>query len=140
SGVRWFPYLPFARALPRARAIVHHGGMSTLARALTAGIPQLVLPHGADRPDTARRLAALRAAEYLLPPAWSAGNAAPALARLLRSPEVRDRCAALRARVAESRPLDLIGGMVERAARPPAADEVPVIDRPIGRVEAGHGA
>ena len=41
---------------PRARAVVHQGGMGTLAQALRAGVPQLTVPAGNDQPDNAQRL------------------------------------------------------------------------------------
>jgi rhamnosyltransferase subunit B len=36
-GVIHVPYAPFSLLLPRARALVHHGGVGTLAQALRAG-------------------------------------------------------------------------------------------------------
>jgi len=47
------PYVPLSRLLPRARAIVHHGGTGTVAHALAAGIPQLVTPFVYDQFDNA---------------------------------------------------------------------------------------
>lgn len=52
-GVRHVPYAPLATLLPHARAIVHHGGIGTSARALAAGIPQLVAPLAYDQFDNA---------------------------------------------------------------------------------------
>jgi rhamnosyltransferase subunit B len=46
-------------------AIIHHGGMGTSARTLSAGVPQLVLAFGAERSDTAQRLTRLGVAEFL---------------------------------------------------------------------------
>jgi rhamnosyltransferase subunit B len=48
-------YAPFASLLPQCRAIVHHGGIGTLAAALKAGIPQLILPRAHDQFDNAQR-------------------------------------------------------------------------------------
>jgi len=59
TGVRAFPYLPYSTVFPRAAAIVHHAGIGTLAQALRAGRPQLLLPVAFDQPDNARRAAAL---------------------------------------------------------------------------------
>ena len=52
-------YAPFAALLPRLAALVHHGGIGTSAQALTAGIPQLVVPFAHDQFDNAARLARL---------------------------------------------------------------------------------
>jgi UDP:flavonoid glycosyltransferase YjiC (YdhE family) len=40
----WREFVPLARILPRAAAIVHHGGIGTAASALKHGIPQLIVP------------------------------------------------------------------------------------------------
>ena len=48
-------YAPFEGLLPQCRAIVHHGGIGTLAAALKAGIPQLIIPHAHDQIDNAQR-------------------------------------------------------------------------------------
>lgn len=42
-------WLPLSSLLPTCSAIVHHGGSGTTLTALAAGVPQLVLPGGADR-------------------------------------------------------------------------------------------
>ncbi len=70
EGVRWFDRLPFDQVVPKVRAVVHHGGIGTLTRALMAGTPQLVLADGADRPDNAARLAKLGLAKWLPPGKW----------------------------------------------------------------------
>lgn len=58
-AIRAFNYLPYSAAFPGACAIVHSGGIGTLAQALTAGRPQLVVPVAFDQPDNARRACAL---------------------------------------------------------------------------------
>jgi len=49
-------YAPFSRLFPHCRAVVHHGGIGTLAQAVAAGIPQCVVPFSHDQFDNARRL------------------------------------------------------------------------------------
>ena len=41
-------YIPQAELLPRCSAIVHHGGSGTMYGSLAHGVPQVVLPQGAD--------------------------------------------------------------------------------------------
>jgi len=94
--------LPFRTLMPRIGAVIHHGGLGTLSCALAAGIPQLVLPMGADRPDNAARLKHLGVAEYLPPPQWKAELIADALRRLLDSPAVSDRCTELAKRLRDT--------------------------------------
>jgi len=59
SGVRAFPYLPYSTVFPRAAGVVHQAGIGTLAQAMRAGRPQLILPVAFDQPDNAHRAAAL---------------------------------------------------------------------------------
>jgi rhamnosyltransferase subunit B len=48
-------YAPYSRVLPRAAAIVHQGGIGTLAQAMHAGHPMLVVPFSHDQLDNADR-------------------------------------------------------------------------------------
>ena len=50
------PYAPLALLLPRARALVHHGGVGTCAQGLKFSLPQGVLPSAYDQFDNAMRL------------------------------------------------------------------------------------
>jgi UDP:flavonoid glycosyltransferase YjiC (YdhE family) len=90
--VRHFAYAPFSRVLPRAAALVHHGGVGTLAQALAAGVPQLVVPRRHDQHDNAARLVELGVAATLRPRAYRAAGVADALTRLLTEPVVAARC------------------------------------------------
>ncbi|WET80982.1 glycosyltransferase [Amycolatopsis sp. QT-25] len=56
-----------AELLPHADAVVHHGGSGTTLGALAAGVPQLVLPQGADQFANAEALVAAGAALSLRP-------------------------------------------------------------------------
>jgi rhamnosyltransferase subunit B len=49
-------YVPLSRLLPRARALVHHGGIGTASQAFAAGIPQLLTPFAHDQFDNAARV------------------------------------------------------------------------------------
>jgi UDP:flavonoid glycosyltransferase YjiC (YdhE family) len=50
-----FQYLPYSVVFPRAAVIAHSAGIGTLAQALAAGRPQLVVPLAFDQPDNAQR-------------------------------------------------------------------------------------
>jgi UDP:flavonoid glycosyltransferase YjiC (YdhE family) len=91
-GVRHFAYAPFSRVLPRAAALVHHGGVGTLAQGLAAGVPQLVVPRRHDQHDNAARLVELGVAATLRPRAYRAAAVAESLTWLLTEPEVAARC------------------------------------------------
>jgi hypothetical protein len=49
SNVRPVGWVPLHHLLPGTAAVVHHGGSGTTMAALGAGVPQLILPHGADQ-------------------------------------------------------------------------------------------
>lgn len=55
-GCHHVAYAPFESVVPRLAALVHHGGIGTSARALAAGVPQLVCPFAHDQFDNAARL------------------------------------------------------------------------------------
>jgi UDP:flavonoid glycosyltransferase YjiC (YdhE family) len=58
DNVRVYGFVPQARVLPQADLVVHHGGTGTVLGALAAGLPQLVLPQGADQFVNAELLSA----------------------------------------------------------------------------------
>ncbi|UWZ84457.1 glycosyltransferase [Occallatibacter riparius] len=98
-NVRAFPYLPFSQILPRAAALVHPGGIGTIAQAVRAGIPQLVVPYGNDQPDNALRLERLRLGVSIYPERYKAARVARALHALLDSPEIKANALRYSARI-----------------------------------------
>ncbi len=65
EGIRTFGFVPFSQLLPRAAALVHHGGIGTSAQGLAAGLPQLVMPMAYDQLDNGTRLKRLGVAEII---------------------------------------------------------------------------
>ena len=47
---------PHSEVLRHAAAVVTHGGHGTVVRALAAGVPMVILPHGRDQADNATRV------------------------------------------------------------------------------------
>jgi rhamnosyltransferase subunit B len=85
-------YQPFGALLPRARAIVHHGGIGTCAQALRAGLPQLVWPQAYDQFDNAMRLEQLGVGLSLGAGPVTADALAGRLAPLLGSEAIGAAC------------------------------------------------
>lgn len=56
AGVTAHASASYARLLPWAGCLVHHGGVGTMGRAVVAGCPSVVVPHIADQHDNARLL------------------------------------------------------------------------------------
>ena len=72
-----------AELLPLVDVVVHHGGSGTTLGALAAGVPQLLLPQGADQFANADTLAAAGVAVRLLPGEVDADAVAEQAHRLL---------------------------------------------------------
>jgi UDP:flavonoid glycosyltransferase YjiC (YdhE family) len=85
--------VPFSHVLPRAAAIVHHGGIGTCAQGLAAGIPQLIMPLGFDQPDNTNRLWRLGVARWVRPSAFTGDRVARELDALFTDARVAERCA-----------------------------------------------
>ncbi|MGR2663627.1 glycosyltransferase [Chromobacterium haemolyticum] len=100
ESVLWQAQAPFAALLPRAAALAHHGGVSTMADAMRAGIPQLIVPYAYDQFDNGQRAKSLGVAEVLPARRVSAGRMERLLGRLLAEPGVGRACRELALRMA----------------------------------------
>jgi len=49
EDVRQLPFVPFSQVFPACAAVIHHGGIGTIAQCLRAGVPSLVVPGGMDQ-------------------------------------------------------------------------------------------
>lgn len=109
-------FAPFQKLFPLCAAVVHHGGVGTTARALAAGVPQLVLPICFDQMDNGARVQRLGAGESVRFKQSRVPAVEAALKRLLQ-PEAAARCQAIRRRF-ESAPeaLPVAADLVERLA------------------------
>jgi UDP:flavonoid glycosyltransferase YjiC (YdhE family) len=93
-------YAPHSLLFPRAAAVVHQGGIGTLAQGLRSGRPQLVVPFFADQQDNAARAVRIGLARSLAPTRYTASSAAAELAPLLADTRYAARAAAVGARLA----------------------------------------
>jgi UDP:flavonoid glycosyltransferase YjiC (YdhE family) len=80
-------YAPYSQLLPHSAAIVHQGGIGTMAQSLRSGKPMLVVPFSHDQPDNAMRAERLGVARTLARKDYRAERAASALKELLERPE-----------------------------------------------------
>ena len=92
EGVRHFDYIPFRQVLPRAAAIVHHGGIGTLSQGFAAGIPQLIMPMSHDQPDNAARLRRLGLGSSIARHKFTPRRVAAALEEILNSSTIAENC------------------------------------------------
>jgi rhamnosyltransferase subunit B len=114
-GVMHADYAPFGLLLPRARALLHHGGVGSSAQALRAGIAQLVVPHAYDQFDNAMRLERLGVG-CTLSPGSGARRLARALGRHLADGSVATCAAQAAARMRAESGTDAVVAVVERFA------------------------
>jgi UDP:flavonoid glycosyltransferase YjiC (YdhE family) len=92
EGIRAFPYIPFSRVLPRCAAIAFHGGIGTLAQAVKAAVPQLVVPNAHDQPDNGQRIERLGLGRMLAQRGYSIRAAARVISEVSQSAGIRARC------------------------------------------------
>jgi rhamnosyltransferase subunit B len=97
-GVRSFGFVPFSELLPRAAALVHHGGIGTCAQGLASGLPQIVMPMAYDQLDNGLRLERLGVGAIVPRKRFRPAAVSAALAPFLDSPEVATRCRELASR------------------------------------------
>ncbi|MGE5813680.1 MAG: glycosyltransferase [Acidobacteriota bacterium] len=79
-------YAPHSVVMPRARVVVHQGGVGTTGQVLRAGRPMLVVPFGQDQPDNARRCLALGVASTVDRRRYTPAVVARELERLMSDP------------------------------------------------------
>ena len=116
--VRVSGWVPLNVLLPSCAAMIHHGGSGSTMAALDAGVPQLVLPSGADRYINAdaveQRGVGLRADDASVDTAM--------LRRLLHDEDLRGAAAEVRAEMhAMPLPASLVADLAQLVgAQPPA--------------------
>jgi UDP:flavonoid glycosyltransferase YjiC (YdhE family) len=115
--VRHVAFAPFEQLLPRAAALVHHGGIGTMAAAFAAGIPQIVVPFNFDQPDNAARLRALGAGSVIRPAAYTAAHVARTIDDLFASSTIQPICRSIAERMRTVRPTGEACDLIEAAAR-----------------------
>ncbi len=81
-------YVPHAAVFPRAAAVIHQGGIGTLAQAMRAGRPMLVVPFSHDQPDNAARAVRLGIARMISARRYMADGAAAELGVLLGQADI----------------------------------------------------
>jgi rhamnosyltransferase subunit B len=110
-------YLPYAKILPHAAAVVHQGGIGTTGQTLRAGRPMLVVPFAHDQFDNGARITRLGVGATLARKKYCADSAARELGRILSDPRVAEKARALGAKIRAERGIDLACEAIERMVR-----------------------
>jgi UDP:flavonoid glycosyltransferase YjiC (YdhE family) len=87
EGVIAHGYARYSEVFPRAKAVVHQGGVGTTGQALRAGCPMLVMPYNFDQQDNAARIARLEVGKVISRKNYSAKLAARSLSELIENPQ-----------------------------------------------------
>ena len=90
QGVAAFEYAPYSQVLPRACAIVHHGGVGTTGEGMRSGKPVLIVPHSNDQFDNAARVERLGCGRGLPRPRYNVESAIRELRKLLEDQRYSD--------------------------------------------------
>ena len=86
--IRVVPSAPHSEVLQQADAIITHGGHGTVARALAAGVPLVVMHHGRDQADNAVRVTT-RGAGIAVSRSAKPAEIANAVRQILEDPSFR---------------------------------------------------
>lgn len=110
--------VPFDWLFPRVSAVVHHGGLGTLATALATGRPQIVCPSFPDQWFNARRLHELGVAPApLARRRLTEEGLTTALRQVRQDRGFADRAAELGVRIGAERGADAAVAVLERLAQ-----------------------
>ena len=101
EDVMRIPFAPFSRIFPLCAAVIHHGGIGTIAQCLRAGVPSLVVPGGMDQPFNAAHVAQRKAGLWIPRKRYTNERAGPALHTLLETPIYREQAHKMQAQIAQ---------------------------------------
>lgn len=92
THVRHVAKLPsLAAAMASFELIIHHGGLGTIGQAIGAGVPQLILAAGGDRPDNGERVQQLGVGRYFPRKRWTSELISRAVIDMLSDSSLRDK-------------------------------------------------
>ncbi len=93
---------PFSQLLPHLCAIIHHGGIGTIAQSMAAGLPQLIIPLRFEQPDNADCMQRLDGGRVV--PLANGDQAAQIFADILDDPKIQTGSKILADRMANENP------------------------------------
>jgi rhamnosyltransferase subunit B len=130
QGVIAVDYVPYQSLLPRACAVVHHGGVGTTSQALLAGVPTLIVPFAFDQSDNAEHAFRIGTSRTLYRKNYQAARVANELEELLRHPYYSHRA------------LEVSQKLKREAGSARAADliEQVLFERPNGSEKVAHAS
>jgi UDP:flavonoid glycosyltransferase YjiC (YdhE family) len=116
AGVRIEQWVPQAGVLDAADLVVHHGGAGTTLGTAAAGVPQLLLPQGADQFANAQMIAGCGVGRQLPPPEATAERIAAEATALLQDETIRAAAGRLAREIAEMPSADAVASRLPELA------------------------
>jgi UDP:flavonoid glycosyltransferase YjiC (YdhE family) len=110
-------YAPYSQLLPKAAATVHQGGIGTMAQALRAGKPMLMVPWAHDQPDNAERCRKLGVSRTVKRGRYRSELVVRELDRLLNDPRYAERARMIAERLAGEDGLRVACDALEKTLR-----------------------
>jgi rhamnosyltransferase subunit B len=133
ESVLWQSYVPLSSLLPRAAALVHHGGIGTTAEALRSGTPQLIAPFAWDQFDNGARVASLGVGMVIPAKRLRPRKLARSLQNLYTSETIRAKCSLLASRFIPPHDPIAICSEIERLVLATRNDAQPIIQHGLAR-------
>jgi UDP:flavonoid glycosyltransferase YjiC (YdhE family) len=114
--VRVDKYVPFRKLVGSVGALIHHGGTGTMAEALGAAVPQVIVGVGGDRQDHGERIRRLEVGTHLPAAVWREPSARRELERVIQSEQVRLACRRFADRMQQDHAIEAACTIIEGAA------------------------
>ena len=83
---------PLFELLTKSAAFIYHGGIGSLAQALAAGVPHLIMPMSLDQPDNAVRIKRLGVGDFIPPGKFMPDLVAKKISDLQNNQNVQKNC------------------------------------------------
>jgi len=117
ASVRVERYIPHTMLFPRCQVVIDHGGRGTMMNAIRHGIPQLMLPQGADQFANAEICEREGIARALMPDAVTPDAVRSAVRALIDDEAMRTRIRSLNEEMDRLHPVAHGVALLERLAR-----------------------
>jgi UDP:flavonoid glycosyltransferase YjiC (YdhE family) len=109
-------YAPYQSLLPRAAAVVHHGGVGTTSQGLLSGAPTLIVPFAFDQLDNAAHAQRVGTSRTLYRQHYRADRVASELGELLGRSEYAEKARQVREQLREEHGARRAADLVENMA------------------------
>ncbi|MBO0777327.1 MAG: glycosyltransferase family 1 protein [Ktedonobacteraceae bacterium] len=117
EDILYLSFVPFSEVFPACAAVIHHGGIGTIAQCLRAGVPSLVVPGGMDQPFNAAQMVQRQAGLWIPRKQYTTRRAERALNRLLSTPAYQERMREIRAQILQEDGVTTFCAAVEQLLR-----------------------